>query len=101
VIKFALKIQITNNKKLKSEVVDNEPEKLVKVVSYVDMNEAKPYRQTGRRRNVFPKFKENIINDDTKWVVDQPDFNGMMHEFRFHETARINQPEKSKTTRNG
>ena len=40
----------------------------------------------------MPKFKENIITEGTRWLVDQPDFNGMMNEFRFHE-------KKSKTTR--
>ncbi len=41
----------------------------------------------------MPKFKENIITEGTRWLIDQPDFNGMMNEFRFHEKT-------SKTTRN-
>ena len=50
---------------------------------------------------MLPKFKEKLITDDTKWIIDQPDFNGMMHEFRFHETLKNNKnpAEKSKTTR--
>lgn len=57
------------------------------------MNEAKPIRTGGRRgRIIMPKFKENIITEGTRWLIDQPDFNGMMNEFRFHE-------KKSKTAR--
>lgn len=51
---------------------------------------------------MLPKFKEKLITEDTKWIIDQPDFNGMMHEFRFHETLKNNNNnpgEKSKTTR--
>ena len=58
----------------------------MKILSYVDMNEAKPIRTGGRRgRTILPKFKENIITEGTRWLIDQPDFNGMMNEFRFYE----------------
>ena len=57
------------------------------------MNEARPIRTGGRRgRLLIPKFKEKIITDQTNWIIDHPDFNGMMNEFRFHEKT-------SKTTR--
>ena len=44
VIKYALKIQIpeNNSKKISSPIKDDQPDKLVKILSYVDMNEAKP-----------------------------------------------------------
>lgn len=99
IIKYALKIQVPDSydKKVNSPEKppknDEEKEKLIKILSYVDMNEAKPIRTGGRRgRIVMPKFKENIITEGTKWLIDQPDFNGMMNEFRFHEKT-------SKTTR--
>ena len=52
---------------------------------------------------MLPKFKEKMITEETKWIIEQPDFNGMMHEFRFHETLnKYNlHPDKSKTTRGG
>ena len=42
IIKYALKIKIPENKNLESPVKDKESEKLVKILSYVDMIEAKP-----------------------------------------------------------
>ena len=48
------------------------------------MNEGLPRRGSHRRR-LLPKFKENIISDNTKWIVDHADFSGLMNEFRFAE----------------
>ena len=45
------------------------------------------------RRRHLPKFKENLISDDTKWVIEHADFTGLMNEFRFNEKV-------AKTARN-
>jgi hypothetical protein len=45
------------------------------------MTESK-FRGAQRRRK-FPKFREKIITDETHWIVDNSDFNGLMNEFRF------------------
>jgi len=37
------------------------------------------------RRRILPKFKENIVSDNTKWIIDHADYNGLMNEFRFNE----------------
>lgn len=39
----------------------------------------------GHRRRQLPKFQENIISDDTKWIIDHADFTGLMNEFKFDE----------------
>ena len=99
VIKFALKIEVPEerlkHKILTTESPDNEKslkkrtervqkkDKLVKIISYVDLHEPIP-RGTIRRR-LLPKFKENIISENTKWVIENPDFTGLMNEFRFNE----------------
>ena len=101
VIKFALKIEVPEER-LKHKIItttdspDNEKslkkasltihkkDKLVKIISYVDMQEALP-RGGMRRRLLLPKFKENMISDHTKWVIENADFTGLMNEFRFNE----------------
>ena len=47
------------------------------------MDEAKPRREN--RRRFYPKFKEILITDDTKWIYDKSDFTGLMNEFYYQE----------------
>ena len=99
VIKFALKIEVPEER-LKHKIItshspDNEKsftkepptfqkkDKLVKIISYVDMQEALP--RGGMRRRLLPKFKENLISENTKWLIENADFTGVMNEFRFCE----------------
>ncbi len=93
-IKFALKIEVPAErleyspgdeddcckKKVFSKDKQN-PEKFVRILSFVDMTESK--FRGGQRRRKFPKFREKIITDETLWIVDNSDFNGLMNEFRF------------------
>ena len=99
VIKFALKVEVPEdrlkNKVLATDSPDNEKcikpkiddkpkkERIVKILSYVDMTEALP--KGSHRRRLLPKFKEHIISDSTKWIIDHADFSGLMNEFRYAE----------------
>jgi hypothetical protein len=54
------------------------------------------------RRRVLLKFREGIITDKTKWVVEKADFTGLMNEFKYEELVRepvhktsLSQPRKS------
>ena len=33
----------------------------------------------------MPKFKENLVTDTTKWIMENTDYTGLMNEFRFQE----------------
>ena len=99
VIKFALKIEVPEERLKHKFIVTDSPDnekslkkapptiqkkdKLVKIISYVDMQEALP--RSGMRRRLLPKFKENMISDNTKWLIENADFTGLMNEFRFNE----------------
>lgn len=47
----------------------------------------------------MPKFKENIITDETRWIFENSDFTGLMNEFRYKEMPVATKKEPSKTQR--
>lgn len=106
-IRFALKIEVPEDclmakeyspdtKKKKRENIQQE--KYVRILSFVDMSEAKPIRVPGNpRRRKFPKFKEKVITGDTRWVFENADFSGLMNEFRYQEKPPGHAPERSKS----
>lgn len=60
-------------------------ESLVKILSYVDIQESMKYQQQIRRRRlvkVFAKFKEHVITLETKWRIENSDFSCLMNEFK-------------------
>ena len=109
VIKFALKIEVPDERltlqhklefspnddsddgksgKKQSKVLkvrEQHTQKFVRILSFVDMTEIKPRAIVNQRRRKFPKFKEKVISDDTRWVMDNSDFTGMMNEFKYQE----------------
>jgi len=47
------------------------------------------------RRRVLHKFREGIITDKTKWVVEKADFTGLMNEFKYEELVRAQPAHKT------
>lgn len=111
VIKFALKIEVPADLKKPPKMKEYSPDdkqnfitpkgeeskqecSFVKILSFVDMNEAKPRREN--RRRVIPKFKEVLITDDTKWIYDNSDFTGLMNEFYYQEKPYAKTQKKGK-----
>lgn len=76
-VKFAVKIQTEQSKK-KSR--GGSLQNYVQILSYIDFTENR--LQNYRRGDTPPKYKEHIITEKTKWIIENTDYSGMMNEFR-------------------
>ncbi len=76
---------------LKMDKKSSNKDQLVKILSYIDIQESMSFDRSRRRRmrQQLPKFKEHIITLDTKWRIENSDYSCMMNEFKKLDEYKI------------